>query len=365
MRSCFSRAIAIVLSIFVIAFLAITGGCASAPPVKKDITYAFFPPPPDEPRYQFLTSFSNAKEMGEEKRSGLAEHVLGVEEEEKYYEVIKPFGINIRDGKIYVCDTKQHAVDVLDLKEKKFSLIGTGSSGQLQSPADIYIDDDGKKYVADTGWNKVLIFDQNGQYLDAFGDSEKMKPVNVMVMGNDILVSDYKGGEIEVWDKQTLKYKYCLGEPIGAKVAVRGPVGLAKDEKSNIYVVESFAFQIAVFDQEGHKLRSFGQAGDSYGQFARPKGIGVDKDGRIYVVDAAFSNVQVFDPDGKTLTFVGEPGGMPGQLIMPAEVRIDYQHNELFKEYVHPNYTLKFILLVTSQFGPKKVSVYGYVEKKK
>jgi sugar lactone lactonase YvrE len=349
-----------------VAFSAIAmGGCASNAPVEKKTSYAFFPPPPDEPRFQFLKSFSNEKELGEKKRNALAEHVLGKDEEEKYYEIIKPFGITVKDGKIYVCDTKQHAVDVLDVAGKDFRLIGTDTTGKLNSPADIYIDQDGKKYIADTGWHRVLIFDKDDQYYGAVGDPEKLKPVNVLVMGNDILISDYAGGKIEVWDKQTLKYKHCLGEPIGEKLVLFHPVGLAKDNKNNIYVVESAAFRVSVFDEEGHKLRSFGEAGDSYGQFARPKGIAVDREGRIYVVDAAFSNVQVFDNEGKTLTFIGGPGGEPGQLIMPAEVGIDYDNIDLFKQYVHPAYDLKFLVLVTSQFGPKKISVYGYVEKKK
>lgn len=360
----FFRSIPLLVLMCATMWTLLVPGCATAPPAQKKAAYVFFPAPPDEPHFQFLASYSNAKELGERKRSGLAEHVLGVDEEEKFYQIIKPFGVTINDGKIYVCDTKQHAVDVLDLVQKKFSLLGTGPAGQLLSPADIYIDEDGKKYVADVGWNRVLIFDADDQYYGSVGDPKKLKPVNVLVVGDDILISDHLDGEIEVWDKNTLQYKYLFGEPIGEPVKLRRPVGLAKDDENNIYVVESTAFQVSVFDEEGHKLRSFGEAGDSFGRFARPKGIAVDRDGRVYVVDAAFTNVQVFDKEGKLLTFIGEAGAEPGQLVMPAEVEIDYKNVDLFKKYVHPAYNLKFLVLVTSQFGPRKVSVYGYVEKK-
>ena len=59
-------------------------------------------------------------------------------------------------------------------------------------------------------------------------------------------------------------------------------------------------------------IRSFGEAGDSLGNFHRPKGIALDSEGHVYVVDAAFNNFQIFDREGQLLLFVGTTGQRPG-----------------------------------------------------
>jgi sugar lactone lactonase YvrE len=342
----------------------VQGGCATTAPRAKKFPYVFYPAPPDEPRYQFLTSYSGEKDFGKRKRSGLAEHVLGVDEPEEFQQMRKPYGIAMHDGKVYVCDTKRSAVDVLDLVNERFSTFGLGPAGKLITPAAIYVDDDGKKYVADVGWNRVLIYDEQDQYYGALGDPKKLKPVDLVIIGDDVLIVDYLENEIEIWNKKTQRYEGALGESIGKKVVFGRPVSIAKDSKNNLYVVETGKFQVTILDEEGHFIRSFGQAGDTFGQFARPKGIALDKEGRIYVVDSAFGNVQVFDSNGALLTYIEGPGDERGPLVLPASVTIDYANVELFKQYVNPDYNLDFVILVASQFGPLKVSVYGYVTKK-
>jgi sugar lactone lactonase YvrE len=340
------------------------GGCGTTP-TKKDFPYVFYPPPPDEPRYQYLASYRTAYDIGEKKRSGFADHVLGVEQQEEFLGIDKPYGVAIDDGKIYVCDLDSSVVDVLDLVNKRFFLIGAGPAGRLLKPANIFIDEDGKKYVADTAWNRVLIYDAENQYYGVLGDPEKMKPTDVLIIGDDVLVSDYLDGEIEIWDKNTLEYKGVLGESIGEEIELYRPLSMAKDAQNNIYILEMAAFRVTVLDEEGHFIRTFGKVGDSFGQFARPKGIGVDRDGRVYVIDSAFANVQVFDSEGNLLTFIEGPGGEQGPMTLPAEIAIDYEHIDLFRKYVHPDYDLQFLILVTSQFGPHRVGVYGHVTKKK
>lgn len=354
----------VLLFLLTLAFM-VQAGCATAPRPEGPPVYAFYPAPPDEPRFQFLVGYKNARDIGEKKRSSFTDHILGRDDEEEFYTIVKPYGIAMHDGKVYVCDTQQKAVAVLDIVNRRFSFIGLGPSGKLRKPINVYVDDDGKKYVTDTGWSKVLIYDENDRYYGAIGAPEKLKPASVLVMGDEILITDRLEGEIEIWDKNTLQYKGALGEAIGEEVSLDRPLGLTADDQKNLYVVESMGFKITVFDEEGHLLRSFGEVGDGAGYFARPRGIAVDREGRIYVVDAAFANVQVFDSEGTVLTFIGRSGNEPGDLVLPADIAIDYENVDLFRQYVHPDYDLGFLLLVTSQYGSRNVNVYGYVSKKK
>ena len=47
-------------------------------------------------------------------------------------------------------------------------------------------------------------------------------------------------------------------------------------------------------------------------------------------------------------------------MYIPADILIDYDHVDLFKDYAVDGAELEFLIFVTNQFGPHKVSVYGY-----
>ena len=83
-------------------------------PVKDQLV--IFPSPPDTARIQYLTSISNSSFMGG-KQNVFSKFVLG---EEQPKPIIKPLGINIRFGKIYVCDIGVKGLEIIDLENKSF-----------------------------------------------------------------------------------------------------------------------------------------------------------------------------------------------------------------------------------------------------
>jgi hypothetical protein len=74
--------------------------------------------------------------------------------------------------------------------------------------------------------------------------------------------------------------------------------------------------------------------------------------------------VQVFNPEGKLLMFFGQPeNSKQGDLHLPAGLRIDYDNVQYFQDKVAPGFKLEYLILVTSQVGPNKINVYGFVTK--
>src|SRR4029453_7541714 len=113
--------------------------CASAPAKRAELP-VFFPPPPDLPRLQYLTSYSSLNDVEEQSRFN--RFVVGPRQDIK---LTKPYGVAIRDGKIYVCDTNA-GVTLFDLKNKTFeSLKGAAGPGRLLQPMNIRIEADGIK----------------------------------------------------------------------------------------------------------------------------------------------------------------------------------------------------------------------------
>lgn len=339
------------------AFIIFIASCA-APQKKKD-EIVFFPPAPELPRIQYLTSFTGLKDIEEE--SSFRRFVVGEKEAKR---LDKPYGVGIYDGKIYVCDTNATVI-VFDLKARTFgTLKGARGQGKLIQPLNISIEADGTKYVTDPVRGQVVSFDRNDDYLKAYGTPGKWKPVDAAPFEDRLYVADIMNGLIRVFDKKSGELVSTIGDKGEPSERLDRPTNLAIDRDGYIYVADVGRFQVVKFDRDGHFKSMFGKLGDSMGHFARPKGIAVDKEGRLYVVDASFGNVQIFNKDGRPLLFLGEGEPGPGHFQLPAKVVIDYNNLQYFQKYVQPDFEIEYLVLVTSQVGDRAVNVLGYGKEK-
>ena len=87
-------------------------------------------------------------------------------------------------------------------------------------------------------------------------------------------------------------------------------------------------------------------------------------DENIYVVDAMYELVEMFNSKGQFLMHFGGHYQGPGYMYMPANITIDYNNLQYFEKYVDSRFKLKYLIFVTNQFGPDKITVYGGVELK-
>ena len=339
--------------------LSLLGGCAT----PRELTAAgpvFYPPVPTPPRIQFLTRFSEANDVVIS-RGRFTEFVLGKNTPES--EVIKkPYGVAIGDGRIYVVDTRGPGYDVFDLKQQRFHVVtgAEAAGGRMRKPINIAIDRDGTKYITDTGRSQILVFDGDDRYVRAYGTEDQFKPADVAIEGDRLFVTDLAHNQIHVLDKRSGQILYKFGKTGSGEGELYQPTNLVLTADGHLYVADTGNFRIQKFTQEGRFVRGIGSIGSELGQFARPKGLAIDREGRIYVSDAAFENIQIFDADGKLLMFFGEPGDRPEHINLPAAVAIDYDNVALFQKFVHPRFKIEYLILVASQFGVNKVSVFGF-----
>lgn len=341
-----------------IAALLILAGCAA--PQKKDKFTLFYPPPPEYPRLQWLTSFTGAKDI-EPDKSGFETFVTG--EAESGIRMDKPYGVAVQKGRIYVCDSNRTVV-IFDLEKKTFGPLAAATGlGKLLQPINISIDSEGYKYVSDSLRKQVVIFDSNDRYFKAFGEPNKWKPVDAVVLEDKLYVLDLKNKEVVVLDKRSGNELKRFGQSGEPKESLSLPTNLTFDKDGILYVSDTGRFQVVKYDRDGHYLGALGQLGSNPGTFARPKGLATDKSNRLYVVDAAFDNVQLFTSKGNLLLWFGhfgEFGRLPGELYLPAKVAVDYENLEYFQKYAEPNFKLDYLVFVTSQFGERLVQVFGF-----
>ncbi len=346
-----------------------SSGCFGPKTVEKAaIAPVFFPPPPDQPRLQFLASYSGAEDFGGGPKASFLETFLLGPPELRPERILKPYGLAIHEGKIYVCDITQKQIKVLDLRKNKFSTFDSGRS--LQSPINIFIEADGTKYIADSLGGAVFVYNNEDKLISFLGKDLQIKPTDVAVRGSSVYIADANSNQVLVLDKTSGKLLNRIGGKQDTDETEQAPdksfamiTGVGLDQHGNIYVSDKLTSRVSRFDVSGEHVRNYGRYGSAPGSLVRAKGVAIDREDRIWVVDAGPAQaVKVYrGHDGQSLMIVGaRVSKEPGYMYMPAAVRIDYDNVDLFRKYAVDGAELEFLVIVTNQFGPNKVTVYGF-----
>lgn len=355
---------------FCLVATTLLGGCAGdggAKPAKDSsaapTSFAFWPPFPADPKVQFLRTFESSNDLVPKQHSNLEQVVFG-KELEKAADINKPYGVAMHDGKIYVCDMRGKSVFIFDLKKKQTRIMGTSGAHALSHPVGVAVGDDGTVFVADNTVGAIFVFDANERYSRAIG-FPKFKPSALAVHGDRLYACDLTSQLVHVFETSTGKHVGEIGSVGDEDGQFRLPVGVAVDPAGNVIAIDMMRCRLQRFSPDGKFISATGSMGDQAGMFARPKYLAADKDGIVYAVDAAFQNVQMFDDQNRMLMNFGAAGDHPGAMNQPVGICVSEEGLEYFKDFIHPGFQPKRLVLVTNQFGDAKVSVYAMGEIKK
>lgn len=333
----------IALMLFVAASLS---GCGAS---KKALAPVFFPPPPDDPKIQYLTGVTTSADL-QEAKGGLTKLVVGGAE--TVIKIGKPYGIAFKNGKLYVCDIGSSQVVVVDFVNKTMKNLNEDvGPGELRKPVAVAVDDEGYIYVADTGRKDLAVYRPDGKYLKSMGKGlSQTGLVGVAVHKNFLLGMDNRMGFIFVMDKKTGEVLTTIGNNADKTKNLALPNGISVDPKGNIHVVNMGNGSVKEYDLDGNMLSVFGKLGDAPGQFTRPRGISVDPDGNVFIVDAGHQVVQVFNSDKRILGFFGQPGLPAGSMNLPAGVSVTKENLDLFQKFAAPGFQISEIIFVSNQY---------------
>ncbi len=190
-------------------------------------------------------------------------------------------------------------------------------------PVGIHVHDDGRVYVADTHYHRVMIFDADGNELARFGregngDGEFQLPTDVAVDKDGfIYVSEYNGNDrVTKWSPT---YEFvsviCAGEVDG--IVMRRPAAMDIDNENTLWVADACNHRILRFDLNGRYLSSWGEMGGEPGQLRYPYDIDCLDDGTILVCEFGNHRLQWFDREGKLIKYWGKQGRRKGELWAP------------------------------------------------
>ncbi len=309
----------------------VLAACSTTPP---QVTFEppVYPAAPDQPRFIFERSLrynSNIEPLTTAKK--LRRYATGEVDDIKG--LVKPYGVAVHAGRVYVTDTVQRAVVMFDTRNNQYKQFGNEKPGQLFKPVGIDISAQGEIFVADVSAQHITVFDLEGNFLRVLGTKKMFKrPAGVAVSadGSKIYVIDTGGVDNQdhqmlILDSQTGERLKVIGKRGGEHGQFNLPLQISSAADGTIYVVDKGNFRIQAFDADGNYKFSFGTLGRYPGQFFSPKGVSTDKDGNIYVVDTAFGNVQIFNDRGELLMVIGQRGqnSAPGNYMLPAGIDVD------------------------------------------
>ncbi len=135
-----------------------------------------------------------------------------------------------------------------------------------------------------------------------------------------VIVTDPGAQGVHIFDFAQQKYKF-LSRRDKDKDAMLFPQCVAVDAQDNIYVTDSQAGKVFVFDANGKYKRAIGSLKGGEGYFKRPTGIAVDSAAqKIYITDTLRNKIYVTDMQGSVLQVIGKPGTGNGEFNYPTEL---------------------------------------------
>lgn len=339
--------------------LALLTGCATPPPAKPSTV--FYPPPPDTPRFQYLTSFSAPSDVLTPP-SPIMRFLFGPAPQPSG--IVKPYGLALKNGRLYVSDSYTATIHVADLRRHTWEYFRPTGSGRLRKSIGLAVDDNDNLYVGDTARGQVVIFDAKGTCVGHLGTSGELKPTALEIAGSRLYVADLNKCRVLVYDTATREVvgTFPRVDVTNETEVLYQPMGLAIAANGTVFVSDMARFHIQVYNPDGTYLRTLGRHGDGPGEFVRNKGLAMDRERRLFAVDAEVQIVQLFDDQDRLLMYFGDPdSGEDGRMRLPADILVDYDHVDLFRKYVAPGFDIDYIVLVSNQLGDRKVNVYGFL----
>jgi hypothetical protein len=100
------------------------------------------------------------------------------------------------------------------------------------------------------------------------------------------------------------------------------PTSIGVDSVGNLYVLDAGNFTVAVFDQAGRHVRSFGRQGEGPGELGFPSDMAVGPAGDVAVYDFARRALVRFDAEGSFTGTFSIPGPLQRQVALLEDGRV-------------------------------------------
>ena len=181
----------------------------------------------------------------------------------------------------------------------------------------IAVDSEDRVYVCQQQQDPpVIVFDQNGDYLDSWGNGIIVEPHTIFIDSDDIIFLADRGAHVAL--KLTPAGEVLLelgnrgqpsdtgatedeGEVLRAAGPFNRPTHMSPSPSGELYISDGYRnSRVHRFSAQGDLIASWGEPGESGpGEIRSPHSLWVDQDGAIYVCDRLNNRIQIFSAEGQ------------------------------------------------------------------
>lgn len=218
-----------------------------------------------------------------------------------------PFEIAVAPGgDLVVANCGRHQLLLSsDNGDQDIRAMGEEKGKELNRPCGVAVDTiEGTIYVADTGNDRIQVFDKGGAFLMIWEKpGELSKPSSLAVHAEKgLIIADTGNHRIRVISLLSLEVKDM--RPFKGRGSSEGqfdsPMGVAIDARTgNVIVADTGNKRIQVFDDAGEFIQQVPLDKRSY-----PSAVAVDAEGNIIVSDGGNHCVLFFSAQGMPLTYL-------------------------------------------------------------
>lgn len=242
--------------------------------------------------------------------------------------------------RVYVADSSPARIFVFDRGERTVTILDNSPPGvdevKLIAPRGVTVDAAGTLWISDSQQGRVFGYTKNGKSLyiiGKFGELATPKGLAADRQRNRLYVADTGAQQIKVFNLNGERIdeggkafggrKFEIGDSGKPEEDFKFPGAIALDRSGDIYVLDTIRKRVHLYDSDAKFVRVFKLSGEASDIAIKPTGIAVDSNRHLYVTDSISNNILIFDQEGRLMFTWGMTGGLHGEFRSPAGIFID------------------------------------------